>query len=266
VSGDGRFVAFFSAATNLVPGDTNGVADVYVRDRVTSTTRRVSVSSSGGEANGGQNRRWGLSISADGRYVAFSSSASNLVPADTNGVEDVFVHDMETGRTVRISVRSNEDEAPRISLWPSISADGHYIAFESLARLGRRDHDGRVDVYVRDRRRGVTREASVSSAGVDGNGYSDFPEISADGQTVAFRSSSSNLAAHTPELGPNVFVRDLATRRTSRLHVSGGTWPAAISDHGRFVLFFNYYEVPNGIQLYLRDRRRQTTQRVSFGL
>jgi len=101
---------------------------------------------------------------------------------------------------------------------------------------------------------------------VDGNGYSDFPEISADGQTVAFRSSSSNLAAHTPELGPNVFVRDLATRRTSRLHVSGGTWPAAISDHGRFVLFFNYYEVPNGIQLYLRGRRRQTTQRVSFGL
>ena len=147
---------------------------------------------------------------------------------------------------------------------PSISADGRYVAFTANTRLGPRDHDFGSDIYVRDRSRGLTRQASVNSAGVDGNGSSYGPQISADGQTVAFTSSAKNLAPHTRP-APNVFLRDLVTRRTSRLHVYAGRELAAISAHGRYVSFSNPNEEPNGIKLWLRDRKRQTTQRLSSG-
>src|SRR5437867_3390116 len=121
ISADGRFVAFASYASNLVPGDTNGVADVFVHDRQTGITERVSVDSAGNEGNGGSS---GPAISADGRFVAFASSASNLVPGDTNGVADVFVHDRQTGTTERVSVDSLGNEGNGSSANPSISADG----------------------------------------------------------------------------------------------------------------------------------------------
>ncbi|MDF3063479.1 MAG: hypothetical protein K0S06_3588 [Microvirga sp.] len=123
ISADGRYVAFYSSAANLVPDDTNGTADVFVYDRVADTTDRVSVASN---ADQGDNQSYDPSISADGRYIAFSSDASNLVPDDTNGTSDVFVFDRVTDTTERVSVGSNGGQG---SWQPSISADGRYVAF-----------------------------------------------------------------------------------------------------------------------------------------
>jgi Tol biopolymer transport system component len=131
ISADGRYVAFVSAATNLVAGDTNGARDIFLHDTQTGTTARVSVDSEG--AQGNDSSSWSPSISADGRYVAFESVATNLVPGDTNGVEDIFIHDTQTGTTTRVSVDSNGTEGDGDSCELSISADGRYVAFESLA-------------------------------------------------------------------------------------------------------------------------------------
>jgi Tol biopolymer transport system component len=134
---DGRFVAFLSFATNLVPGDTNSRADVFVRDRRSGTTERVSVSSAGAQGNAesgpadGDFRRDTLDISNDGRYVAFTSYASNLVSTDTNGVSDVFVHDRQTHATERVSISDTEQELGVPSYQPSISNDGRLVAYSS---------------------------------------------------------------------------------------------------------------------------------------
>src|SRR5262249_35604831 len=140
-SADGRYVAFDCDATNLVSGDTNGEGDIFVRDRQTGVTERVSVSSTGEQQQG--NHIYGTpSISSDGRYVAFVSSATNLVPGDTNGKSDVFVRDRQMGTTERVSVSSTGDQgnddssgaaASANDFAPSISADGRYVAFVSLA-------------------------------------------------------------------------------------------------------------------------------------
>ncbi|MGH2537890.1 MAG: TolB family protein, partial [Candidatus Promineifilaceae bacterium] len=126
VSADGRYVAFTSGASNLVAGDTNGLFDVFVHDRDSGQTSRVSVASDGAEGNGVSD--W-PSISADGRYVAFQSLASNLVGDDTNGYLDVFIHDRDSGQTSRVSVAWDGDEGNGDSWEPSISADGRYVAF-----------------------------------------------------------------------------------------------------------------------------------------
>ena len=149
ISGDGRFVAFESYASNLVPGDTNLTVDVFVHDRQTGQTTRVSVDSAGVEGNGWS---WPSSISGDGRFVAFESGASNLVPGDTNLTGDVFVHDRQTGQTTRVSVDSAGVEGNSVSQTHSISGDGRFVAFESAAyNLVPGDTNGRYDVFVHDR-------------------------------------------------------------------------------------------------------------------
>jgi hypothetical protein len=149
ISAGGRYVAFQSAASNLIEGDTNGASDVFVHDRDTGITERVSVDSDWGEGNAGS---FGPAISADGRYVAFQGSASNLVPDDTNAETDVFVHDRETGATERVSLASDGAEGNRSSFASSLSADGRYVAFASLAsNLVPGDTNGLQDVFVRDR-------------------------------------------------------------------------------------------------------------------
>jgi Tol biopolymer transport system component len=152
ISADGRYVAFSSLSTNLVAGDTNTEADVFVRDLVTGETQRVSVASSGAEGD-----RWSgrPAISADGRHVAFSSNATNLVAGDTNDNPDVFVRDLVTGETERMSVASTGAEGDRSSGRPAISADGRHVAFESEAtNLVAGDTNGIWDVFVRDRSSG----------------------------------------------------------------------------------------------------------------
>jgi Tol biopolymer transport system component len=145
INTDGRYVAFASDATNLVPNDTNGVRDVFFHDRQTGATTRVSVDSSGAQANGASGSQ---AISADGRYVAFQSDATNLVPNDTNTVADVFVHDRQTGTTVRVSVDSSGAQGGGFSSAPAISADGRYVGFDSFNALVPGDTNNAGDVFL----------------------------------------------------------------------------------------------------------------------
>ena len=130
ISADGRFVAFYSNASNIVPGDTNNTDDIFVRDRLTNTTTRVSVDSAG---NQGNSESYSPSISADGRFVAFESLASNLVPGDTNGNTDIFVRDTLSNTTTLVSFDSAGNPGNDNSYSPSISADGRFVAFSSRA-------------------------------------------------------------------------------------------------------------------------------------
>jgi Tol biopolymer transport system component len=188
LSDNGMSFAFVSAATNLVPGDTNGKPDVFIRDRVTSATTRGSIVSGGAQANGGSPV---ARISGDGRWIAFTSGASNLVGADTNGADDAFVHDRATKSTWRVSVGAGQANAgSRIA---GISAGGRYILFTSLAsNLIGGDTNNAGDVFVRDRWEGVTRRVS---AGVLGQSASDCAAtaLSRSGRFAVFNSLAGNL-------------------------------------------------------------------------
>jgi Tol biopolymer transport system component len=244
ISADGRYVAFKSAASNLVPGDTNGTWDIFVQDRLTGVTERVSVSTAGDEGNDYSDCP---AISADGRYVAFVSSASNLVAGDTNGASDIFVHDRLTGVTERVSVSTAGDEGNDESDYPAISDDGRYVAFDSNAsNLGPDDTNSSWDVFVHDRLTGATERVSVSSTGEQGNDFSYYAAISADGRYIAFASDASNLVAGDTNGREDVFVHDVLTDATERASVStageeanGTSTGAAISADGRYVGFLS---------------------------
>jgi uncharacterized membrane protein len=274
ISADGRYVAFYSAASNLVTGDTNGQSDVFVRDRQTGATTRVSVDSAGTQGNGGSERP---AISSDGRYVAFYSSASNLVTGDTNGKWDVFIHDRQDGTTTRVSVDTAGAEGNGDSWSSVISSDGRYVAFYSVAsNLVTGDTNGQPDVFVRDRQSGTTTRVSVDSAGTQGNYGSSGCAISADGRYVAFFSTANNLVAGDTNNANDVFVHDRQDGTTTRVSVdssgvqgNGSSESPAISADGRFVTF--YSDASNLVtgdtngtwDVFLRDRQSGTTTRVS---
>ncbi|MEZ4512377.1 MAG: thrombospondin type 3 repeat-containing protein [Chloroflexota bacterium] len=241
ISSDGRFVAFHSAASNLVSGDT-GRDDVFVHDRQTGETSRVSVNSSGDQGNSFSVLP---SISSDGRFVAFTSYASNLVSGDTNGSHDVFVHDRQTGTTSRVSVDSSGSEGNGLSVYSSISSDGRFVAFQSRAsNLVTGDTNNRDDIFVHDRQTGATSRVSVGSSGSQGNHFSFSPSISGDGRFVAFESYASNLVSGDTNGVPDIFVHDRQTGATSRISVNssgsqGNSFSIfpSISSDGRFVAF-----------------------------
>jgi Tol biopolymer transport system component len=216
ISADGRYVAFQSNASNLVPGDTNGLSDVFVRDRKSGRTTRVSVDSRGRQGAGDRTRNGSNApaISGDGRYVVFHSAASNLVSGDTNGVFDIFVHDLKTGTTERMSISSSGKQADAESLGPPvISADGHYVAFASLAtNLVPGDKNDITDTFVRDRRAGKTTLVSLSSSGAQGSDSSwpnGVPAFSAGNRYLAFSSWAGNLVPGDTNGTADAFVRDL---------------------------------------------------------
>ncbi len=205
ISADGRYVAFESVATDLVVGDGNGLADVFVRDLQTNTTVRVSVDTAGGDPD---NVSMNASISADGRYVAFDSWATDLVLGDGNGMGDVFVRDLQTNTTTRVSVDTAGGDPDSWSMNPSISADGRYVAFGSNATdLVAGDGNGTLDIFVRDLQTNTTTRVSVGTAGGDPDSPSQFPSISADGRYVAFDSWATNLVAGDGNGTFDVFVR-----------------------------------------------------------
>jgi len=209
ISADGRFVAFASDASNLVSGDTNGVGDVFVHNRQTGVTERVSVSSSGEQGNDWYGVDDFPSISAEGRFVAFVSDASNLVSGDTNGYRDIFVHDRYTRVTERVSISSTREQGYAHSWSPSISADGRFVAFSSGANnLVSGDLNDWWDIFIHDRQTGVTTLVSVSSTGEQANLGNGIPSISADGRFVAFSSGANNLVSGDTNGKTDVFVRD----------------------------------------------------------
>ncbi len=244
ISADGRFVAFYSEATSLVPADTNGQMDIFVHDLQTGQTTRVSVDSNGVQGNG---ISYLTAISGDGRYVAFLSYANNLVPGDTNGVGDVFVHDSLTGQTTRVSVDSSGLEGNNVSFVPAISADGRYVAFVSQAsNLVAGDTNNALDVFVRDLQVGQTTRLSVDSSGMEGNGSSGDNRISmsSDGRYVVFGSVASNLIAGDTNGSADVFAHDCQTGQTTRVGVdsgggegNGNSSAPSISVDGRYVSF-----------------------------
>ncbi len=274
VSADGRYVVFWSVATNLVPGDTNGAWDIFITDRQNGTTERMSVDSNGIQGN---HNSLNPSISADGRYVAFESHASNLVPDDTNSDWDVFVHDTITGQTTRISVDSNGNQANGDSYAPSLSSDGRYVTFFSSAPdLVAGDTNGALDVFVRDRQNGTTERVSVDSSGAQGDGDSNYASISGDGRYVAFESWATNLVPADTDGTLDVFVRDRQNGTTERVSVDssgaqgdGGSNRTSISGDGRYVAFESSATnlVPadtNGaLDVFVRDRQNATTERMS---
>jgi Tol biopolymer transport system component len=274
---NGHIVAFYSAATNLVPDDTNGSADVFVRDLDTGVTERVSVSSDGVEGNG---LSLYPSISADGRFVAFQSQASNLVPGDTNGTTDIFVRDRRAGTTERAC---NGTQGNGASVTPSINAafgfvtDGRFVAFASAAsNLVPNDTNGRIDIFVCDRQTEAIHRVSISNAGQQGNGDSILPSISADGRIVAFKSAADNLVSNDRNNTFDVFVRDEEGRGTTErisVNPAGGdaddaSFPPSISANGRYVTFgsaasnlvaSDFNNVPD---VFVRDRMDNQTRLV----
>jgi len=274
ISANGRFVAFASQAANLVPGDGNGTWDIFVHDRKTVSTRRVSVSSGGVEGNGLSSTP---SISANGRFVAFTSMADNLVADDTNAGNDVFVHDLKTGKTSRVSVSSAGEEGDISSFQPSISSSGRFVAFASAAtNLVPGDSNGEVDVFVHDRKTGKTTMLSLSPGGLPGSDQSQAPSISANGRLVAFRSFATNLVPDDANLTADIFVADRKTRKLSLvslgpegIQANQFSSAARISGNGRFVAFLS--DATNLVadddnaasDIYVRDLKAATTTRAS---
>jgi Tol biopolymer transport system component len=241
ISSDGSIVAFISEATNLVPDDTNDVQDVFVHDLDTGITERVSISSTGIQAD---DEVFTMDLSSDGRFVAFGSFATNLVADDTNGVIDVFVHERDTGTTERVSIATIGTQANDESYSPAISAAGRFVAFRSDAtNLVANDTNNNSDIFVRDRTLGVTERVSVASDGTQANGDSILPVISADGRFVAFSSEASNLVAGDTNNQADIFVHDRQNDTTelivgpAEFHIGAGTIivAPAISPDGGFV-------------------------------
>jgi Tol biopolymer transport system component len=265
LSADGRYVFFGSRASDLVAGDANGTADVFVRDLQAGTTTLVSVASDGtGSGNGSSYEPFpGQSLSADGRYVAFESDASDLVAGDTNGTWDVFVRDLQAGTTTLVSAArlivaetaaSGTGSGNGDSYAPAVSADGRYVAFFSWASdLVKGDTNNRADVFVRDLQAGTTRLVSWRTACLDcpsGSGNDDSyvwyaPALSADGRYVAFYSYASDLVGGDTNGTSDVFVHDLQAGTTTLVSVksagagsgNGYSLDPVLSPDGRYVAF-----------------------------
>lgn len=247
VSADGRYIVFASKATNLVPGDTNQFADIFLRDMVARTTILISVNSAGtGPGNGPSAFS---SISADGRYVAFHSDASDLHADDPDTLTDIFVRDVQTGQTVLVSRASGPlgVKGNNISARADISADGRYVAFHSQANnLDINDGDTSDDIYRRDIQdpTNPTLLISVDSAGTKASGSSQRPRLSADGRFVAFESTASNLVLSDTNVKKDCFLRDVLTGTTSRISLTatageanGDSDHAVISGDGSMLVF-----------------------------
>lgn len=273
VSDNGRFVAFASAAKNLIPGKVPGTTHVYVRDMHLNTTRLVSATPAGNFANGYSMKP---SISSDGRLVAFSSRAADITPGDSGANFDVFVRDLDeaTTRLVSRSPEGASGDAPSDA--PVISSSGRFVVYRSDARNIVRPDASVRDIFVADLETGETRNAHRSVLGVDPNGYADLASISDDGNVVAFMSNSNNLVANDTNGFADVFVHRFDTGATERISVTSQgeegnslSWSPTVSADGRYVSFMTWATnlVPNDVNgqsdILVRDLEAKTTRLAS---
>ncbi len=245
ISSDGRYVAFESEASNLVPGDTNGERDVFRKDLQTGAIVLCSTDSVGTLGNGWS---YHASISSDGRYVSFTSAATNLMPGDTGGFPDIFRKDLETGALVCCSIDSSGVLGDNVSGASSISSDGRYVAFNSAAsNLVPGDTFGTHDVFRKDLETGAFTCCSVGSTGAPRDGISIGPSISSDGRYVAFYSYATNLVSGDNNGTYDVFRADVETGAVVRCstdsagaEANGISYYCSISSDGRYVAFESY--------------------------
>ncbi len=278
ISGNGRYVAFGSGATNLVDGDANAVRDVFLCDTQTLAIERVSVDSAGAEADGTSNFPV---VSTSGRWVAFTSGATNLVALDGNGQDDVFVRDRKKGLTTRVSVDSGGIQGNGESEDPALTGNGRYVAFESDAsNLVAGDLNTSTDVFVHDTKTGETTRVSVATSGVEGDDDSGLPAISANGRWVVFRSDATNLVPNDANGTLDVFLHDRKQGTTVACSADAGGIPqgecagrVGISANGRYVIFNSeaaglVADDTNGTEVmdtFVYDRVKGTVERVTLG-
>ena len=297
ISPSGRYVTFESWAYNMIPNDTNGGPDVFIRDLQTGTTEHISVNSSGVQGNHWS--RCPCSMSADGRYVVFESTSSNLAAGDTDSEFDVYIRDRQTGSTQWVSAHGPAGgtfEGNIASSCPCpISADGRYVAFVSWIAFAPDDTNGVPDLYLRDRQTGAMDRLNVDSNENQGNHTQWIPvgnpAMSSDARYITFYSTASNLVpgdtinecdnnfdGNYQENCADVFVRDRQLGITEMVSVNnagdlgfGMSDSSGISDDGRYVSFWftgsnlvpgETNQVPD---VFVRDRTTHTTERVSVG-
>jgi Tol biopolymer transport system component len=269
LSSDGRRVAFTACWGIQTFLGIGGSCQVYVRDHLTGVTELVSTGPSG---EGGNDWSSAPALSADGSVVAFRSNASDLVSGDTNEAPDVFVRDLTTSMTTRVSVASDGTQQERVDgpglHRPSISADGRFVAFSSQAsNLVPGDTNATADIFVHNRLTGATRRVSVSSGGTEGTGFSDHPSLSADGRYVAFESVASELVGGDAGSDYDVFVHDRLTSETTLIGDRGVA--PVISADGRYVSFESSSDqlVPGDTNetydVFIHDRTTGSVSRVS---
>jgi RHS repeat-associated protein len=271
VSADGRYVAFASYADNLVPNDTNGEWDIFVRDTVAGTTELASITGPGASGHcliGGSCATGNPSMSSDGRYVVFYSERE-LLPGVAGSA--VYLYDRTAQSLTLIAVGGYD---------PSMSADANIIAFTTGAAILGGDTNQSTDIYVYNRSTGIFSRASVSSAGVQGNDHSKDPVVSANGQVVAFDSAATNLVSGDTNGIPDVFVRNLSTNTTTRASVTSagaeghspdtrGSEDPSISGDGRYVSFLSFdtdlvaNDSDGTNDAFLRDTTSGTTKALS---
>lgn len=283
ISADGRYVAFKSFASNLVSGDTNKDADIFVRDRLTNKVTRANLATDGTAVGGLRN----FTLSADGRYVAFVTWKPNVTPDDTDFKfeEDVFVYDRKSGKTERVSMSSDGVGGNGNSGYdyPALSADGRFVAFVSQAsNLVEGDTNKWPDIFVHDRLTHKTTRVSVTSNGSQANGFSSFPAISADGRYVVFYTFASNMILGETKIAHNIFVHDRTTGKTERVDVASNgvasnnngtpTSTPAISGDGRYVAFSSQAtnlvkgDTNRSNDIFVHDRKTRQTSRVTMGV
>jgi len=281
ISADGRFVVFRSYATNLVAGDTNNEVDLFQKELATGITKRLNVATNGTQVTGAI---FGYSVSSDGRYVVFSTSAPGLVVGDTNGFSDIFLRDTVNNTTTRISSGINNALTDGGSFYPTISSDGRYIAYESLAiNLVAGDTNAIRDVFVYDRTMTTTTRLSVGISGAQANGQSYNAAISGDGSAIAFFSAATNLVTGDTNAVGDVFVRNIVAGTTTIVSVStGGTFgddisgtnDIAISQNGKVIAFDSIAtnlvvgDTNARLDVFVRDitvSASPTTTRISIG-
>ena len=276
ISADGRYVGFHSLATNLVSNDTNGFQDAFIKDTLTGTLTRVSTDSNGNQGDGSSTL---YSVSADGRFITFASNSTNLVSGDTNGATDIFIKDMITGTTTRVSTSSNGTEGDSSSSVPSISSGGRYIAFYSSAtNLVSGDVAGMFDVFLKDTTTGIITRVSTGSSGNEGNGnsFTNASSVSADGRYVSFYSSSTNIVSGDTNGFTDVFMKDTVTGATTLVSTNSNgsqgnsnSFLSAMSADGRYVVFYStannlVSDDTNGVQdTFIKDMHTGETIRVN---
>lgn len=273
ISADGRFIAFFSLASNLTPDDEDEGGDVFVHDRQTGETRRISVFPPGIE---GTLDAAGPAISADGRFIVFWTSVRVGLPEN---LWNVYLYDQLTGTTTLTTVRGVGDVNPdRGAFWPALSGDGRFFSFQTEgANLVTDDTNGFPDIYVHDRLTGFNERVSVSSDGAQGDEQSTIADISGDGRYVVFVTDTDNLVPNDANHGNDILVRDRATGQTTRISLGpngeqdgfGDAYFPFISFSGRYILFesdFNQLSPgdTNGMDdVFAYDQQTGVTVRVS---